>query len=441
VHTRLRNFADEVLFFFALSVFSGAYVNIPVRLTSQTLERGGTNPYNTMAMGGILCGVIVLGAAEWRRFLLVARHAHLVNLFVLLAAVSAVWSLDPDVTLRRTLTLSTTIAFGYYAVMRFPMVGIIRRIALVTFVSAVASAAVAVATPSIGVMTEGNLAGDWNGVFTHKQELGWATFLGSLCLGWLSMHEKGWHRLAYCAGIAVFLGCLAMARSQTAMLSVAMLPVVGVCTGVVRLSSVSRIWAVYLLVIGALAIVAIVTLNLDVALAFIDRDVSLTGRVPLWQSLLQVAAERPLTGYGYGAFWLGENPVAGYIWDVIGWPAPEAHNSYIDLLLQVGVPGLLISTAVLFGTVTRALAAVADRVPWATFAASYAIILLLTNCVETMLFRPGDVQCMLIPLLYVALRSRRSGLTADAYGQYPDGGDDRRHGAATPAIGAIGAAR
>ena len=50
---------DEALFFFALSVFSGAYVNIPMRLTLQTLERGGTNPYNTMAIPSI--GVMTEG--------------------------------------------------------------------------------------------------------------------------------------------------------------------------------------------------------------------------------------------------------------------------------------------------------------------------------------------------------------------------------------------
>ena len=74
-----------------------------------------------------------------------------------------------------------------------------------------------------------------------------------------------------------------------------------------------------------------------------------------------------LTGYGYGAFWLETSPTAHYIWDVIGWPTPEAHNSYIDLLLQVGVPGVLFSSAVLFGTIRYALVGVADRVPWAVY--------------------------------------------------------------------------
>jgi exopolysaccharide production protein ExoQ len=409
MHGRLRSLADEALFFFALSLFSGAYINIPMRLTSQTLERGGSNPYNTMAMAGILCSVIVLGAAEWRRIILIARHAQLVNLFVLLAALSAVWSFDPSVTLRRVLTLSTTIGFGYYAVMRFPMVGIIRRIAVVSLVSGFASAAVAAAAPAIGVMSEGLLAGDWNGVFTHKQELGWAMFLGSLCLGWLCIHDKGWRRIAYCAGIPICLGLIVMARSQTALLSVLMLPAVGACTCIARLPGVARMWAVYALAIGVIAIATTVTLNPDGVMAVVDRDVTLTGRVPLWGLLLQIAAERPFTGYGYGGFWLEDNPTAHYIWDVIGWQAPEAHNSYIDMLLQVGVPGMLLSTAVLFGTVRGALAAVADRVPWATFAASYTIILSMTNLVETMLFHPGDVQCMLVPLLYVALRSREAG--------------------------------
>ena len=164
---------------------------------AQTLERGGSNPYNTMAMAGILGSVILLrcyGLAQDRAH----RQARPASKPVVpVAAVSAVWSFDPSITLRRALTLSTTVGFGYYALAQFPVPAIIRRIAVVSLVSAVTSVAVAVAIPGIGVMTEGNLAGDWNGVFTHKQELGWAMFLGALCLGWLFMHDKGWRRLAY----------------------------------------------------------------------------------------------------------------------------------------------------------------------------------------------------------------------------------------------------
>jgi hypothetical protein len=54
------------------------------------------------------------------------------------------------------------------------------------------------------------------------------------------------------------------------------------------------------------------------------------------------------------------------------------------------------------------LAAIADRVPWATFATSYVIILSITNLVETMLFHAGDIQCLMLPMLYAALRLHRS---------------------------------
>ena len=74
MHTRLRRLADEVLFFLAASSFAGAYIFIPMRLSSEDMERGGTNPYNTMAMAAILVGVIVLGVANWRRLIVIARQ-------------------------------------------------------------------------------------------------------------------------------------------------------------------------------------------------------------------------------------------------------------------------------------------------------------------------------------------------------------------------------
>ena len=106
--------------------------------------------------------------------------------------------------------------------------------------------------------------------------------------------------------------------------------------------------------------------------------------------------------------------------DISGWYVPEAHNGYLDLMLQTGVPGLLLTLAMLFGLLRHAFAANAERVGWASFAGAFTLIVTISNLAETMLFRTGDVQCVLLPLLCVALLARRAGLetmdVADARG-------------------------
>jgi exopolysaccharide production protein ExoQ len=67
---------------------------------------------------------------------------------------------------------------------------------------------------------------------------------------------------------------------------------------------------------------------------------SFTGRLPLWGELIHFAAQRPITGFGYGAFWDPERTetIADLLY-VRGWSIPHAHSSYLDSLLALGLVG------------------------------------------------------------------------------------------------------
>ncbi len=67
---------------------------------------------------------------------------------------------------------------------------------------------------------------------------------------------------------------------------------------------------------------------------------SLTGRLPLWQDLSEYISRRPWKGHGYRAFW---NP--RHIYEIAvsqQWVISEAHSSYIDATLQLGLIGCTI---------------------------------------------------------------------------------------------------
>ena len=63
----------------------------------------------------------------------------------------------------------------------------------------------------------------------------------------------------------------------------------------------------------------------------------LSGRGPLWRSLLAEAGSRPLVGFGYGSFWSLEQMQK--IWHDHHWAVPNAHSQYLDILLSVGIVG------------------------------------------------------------------------------------------------------
>jgi O-antigen ligase len=78
---------------------------------------------------------------------------------------------------------------------------------------------------------------------------------------------------------------------------------------------------------------------------------SLTGRIPIWQEILNDVAERPLIGYGYGGFWTPYRVMHySYIHD---WEFTHAHSAYLETLLHIGVVGLALGL-LLFLSLIRA---------------------------------------------------------------------------------------
>jgi O-antigen ligase len=69
----------------------------------------------------------------------------------------------------------------------------------------------------------------------------------------------------------------------------------------------------------------------------LGRDFTLTGRTALWTFLCDYAAAHPVLGYGYATFWTGA--ITNSVESRLGWSPGQAHNGYLDLVLQLGLVG------------------------------------------------------------------------------------------------------
>jgi O-antigen ligase len=71
-------------------------------------------------------------------------------------------------------------------------------------------------------------------------------------------------------------------------------------------------------------------------------DPTFTGRSDIWEFALAAVAEKPIIGHGYAAFWddvTARQTAKGSEWAVT---AAHSHNSYLDLAVTIGLPGLLL---------------------------------------------------------------------------------------------------
>jgi O-antigen ligase len=83
---------------------------------------------------------------------------------------------------------------------------------------------------------------------------------------------------------------------------------------------------------------------LEAALMGRSEDASsFTGRVPLWQEMWKDGAGRRLQGFGYGGYWSVERNYE--LGPVIEWYPTHSHSVYMELLIDLGLVGLLLCVA------------------------------------------------------------------------------------------------
>ena len=96
---------------------------------------------------------------------------------------------------------------------------------------------------------------------------------------------------------------------------------------------------IHLLVAAVLAVsFSALFLNLGSGLVEnLGRDATLTGRTELWKQLFKMIVN-PMFGAGFESFWLGQR--LRTLWDTFPWRPNEAHNGYLEVLLNLGWAGL-----------------------------------------------------------------------------------------------------
>lgn len=415
---RLGRLAERGFYAFALMILAGAYTSLPMGGTAAPGVPGGAeyyyNPYNAFALWVVLFGVVILGLAHWRWLVPMARYHGWIGAWLGLAVLSLLWSHDPSTTLRRVITTSEAMLVADLMLARLSMIGAVRLLAGTLVVIALSSAAVALAFPSLGVMVDAaawqaegeTLQGTWAGVFKHRNELGGAMVLGALCCGWLAWHDPR-RRWRYATGLLVCVAVAAKTYSSTTMLMIGALPVFAAMYRSLRLGGLGRLWLLWGLGIGAVLAGLFFTLFYGDVMEALGRDPTMSGRVPLWTALVGLIAEHPVLGYGLSGFWHIENPDALRVWLIAKWQMFEAHEGYLEAMLNYGVPGLML-LLVIFGTVVwRSLRTPAD---WGSFAWLFVLVLITGDFAESKVF--DGIHTMLLTLVYVALAISRGAVQA-----------------------------
>jgi O-antigen ligase len=187
-------------------------------------------------------------------------------------------------------------------------------------------------------------AGDWRGLFPHKNEAG-ATMVLFIFIGLFVARMRSFVLGgAIVAAAGVF---LVFTHSKTAL---GMLPLVLVLAAIIdhtrRPIFGVMLVAAILVAFNLLSVGSVYFESIHNLLEALIPDATFTGRTDIWRLGLQALAQRPFTGYGFSTFWGTPQVVYGLAGNAT-WAdaATDAHNGYLNLALTIGLPGLALTVA------------------------------------------------------------------------------------------------
>ncbi|MGG7578621.1 O-antigen ligase family protein [Rhizobium sp. Nf11,1] len=206
-----------------------------------------------------------------------------------------------------------------------------------------------VAFPRFAIMG-GSYAGMVKGLFYHKNTMGQffaVAFVVVVSIG-LPSAKLRYRTLLRWTALLLMLLLIAVSRSSTAVVMLAM----GLATlaGLKMMfkignSGVRSFFLFFLcLILGFVGASAYLGAAQLIADAF-GKDLTFSGRTNIWEQLIPLVYDKPIFGYGFALF---RQPEIMEQFVRVTFDARSTHNTYLELALNIGVPGTIAWVAFLF---------------------------------------------------------------------------------------------
>ena len=335
-----------------------------------------------------LCGLAAL-------VFLMERHRSRVSILVLLYTLifcafllmSSRWSQFPDYVIRRAgvvtlVSVSLCVLIDYLYRVRLLLPTLVAVLGLVLLVDVLSMLLL------YGISIDHD--GRWKGIHIHKNVAGGIMAVSAITFGWLAIMCQRRHAVtaSLAAGVSVLF--LVMTASKTSLALLAGCSALMVL--LLALRALHALGGIKALTIALLAVVLVVaTVDMPRVLVGLLKltygDVTLTGRIWIWDFVLSKHSEAFWLGHGYGSFWGMGADTPAIREDLPGIREfGQAHNGYLDLLVQTGVIGFLLFGIMLCGVVGLGIKrVVCDVANWKGVALCVNLILfvMLHNLLES----------------------------------------------------------
>lgn len=328
-------------------------------------------------------------------------------LFLVWCACSAYWSISPEGTSIVTFQVFASTLLVLAALAGRSREQVLALVGDTLIALLLVSWLVALLAPSIGLTQDPYEGGSLEGLFVHRNLLGYVaatsvlTALSRCALPASGVGGRAWPVI----GVVVSVLTLAASQSRTAWLvTVAAVLVVALARRAVGLAGPRAVTAALSMLVCGAASWWVISRYTEVAAA-VGRDATLTGRTDIWAAVLERVAARPVLGYGWGGVWQ-DSWLADELARTVGFRFYHAHSGFLDLLLQVGVVGTVLLVLALAQAVALLMPEV-GRDPVASWGLGLAVVLALTSLTETVVVG-GAGFVVIVTVCWIALNRARA---------------------------------
>lgn len=287
-----------------------------------------------------------------RRVLLCALTDPILLLLILLSICSTYWSISPELTQRPTLLLFGWSLFGAYFAARYTLKEQLYLLGITMGAIVIICIAFIAVLPGAGI--QGGLhAGAWRGVFWHKNSLGRFMSLSAYISLLISMCSSRKKKIVWLVLMALSILLLLLSTSKSPLIILFLVILAFAFYRTFRWDGRLFVSIACLVILLSGSVIGWLQGNFVEVVTSLGRDPSLSGRTDIWLAVLNKIYERPLLGYGLGAFWNEAGP-ARDVWKEIGFTASKSHNGFFDLGAELGLMGIALFLGSFFLAFSRA---------------------------------------------------------------------------------------
>jgi O-antigen ligase len=388
---------------FALLVFFTFFgTALPFQgISSEELFKGETtNPINQILYVFLFLSSLIIVIKRFDTFSLFIKREKYLSLFILLCLVSAIWSSYHIISFKRSFQLLSVYLVVINALL------FIEPSKLLKVLKIIISLYLLITVFSSLFIHEAIDPdhGSWRGITEHKNILARYAFYSFLIsMFFYGEQNKLSAKITNYAISLVSVIVVIMSGSSTVIIMLVLIICISLLfsiEGIFKPLGIGRtiIIMVLLFIISLYIVINIFVPHImDKIPIMLGKDPTLSLRTEIWDYVWIEIKKKIFLGYGFGTYWMmGSSVVANFASIFAGYQINQAHNGYLEIMLQLGLIGITLFATILIVLIRRILKLKSN------LSLLFVISLVILDYTEATLFKTG-ISTLVFISLYIEI--------------------------------------